>query len=304
MRESRLLKMITEDVAIVGCGPAGAAAAIQLKRSGIDPIVFEKDRIGGLLLNAHLVENYPGFPDGIAGVELARLIEKQLVGLSIRIHREEVVKADISDSGFQVESSGGVIGAPMLIIASGTHARRLSSVGIPPGLRHRIMYEVYPIRDASGQRIVVVGAGDAAFDYALTLEKRNRVTVLNRGRTRKCLDILWQRAQASRSISYMEETRIRQVLSGQGDELLLRCTSGAGPEEIRADYVVVAIGREPEVGFLSKRLARALGAKQADGLLHLAGDVRGDRMRQTAVAVGDGMMAAMRINDKHRESCG
>lgn len=295
--------MRTEDVAIIGCGPAGVAAAIQLKRSGIDPIVFERNRIGGLLLNAYLVENYPGFPDGIAGVALAQLMERQLVKFSIRILHEEVVQADILDSGFQVESSGSKIRTRMLIIASGTHPKRLPSVRIPPRLRHRVLYEVYPIRDASGQRIVVVGAGDAAFDYALTLEKRNRLTVLNRGRTRKCLELLWRRAQACGNISYIEDIGIRQVAAGQGGELLLRCISGVGPKEIRTDYIVVAVGREPEVGFLSKRLAGALGAKQANGLLHLAGDVRGDRMRQTAVAVGDGMLAAMKICDKHRESC-
>lgn len=294
--------MRTEDVAIIGCGPAGVAAAIQLKRSGIDPIVFERNRIGGLLLNAYLVENYPGFPDGIAGVELAHLMERQLVNLSIRIQHEEVVQADILGSGFRVESPGSKVCTRMLIIASGTHPKRLPSVRIPPRLRQRVLYEVYPIRDASGQRIVVVGAGDAAFDYALTLEKRNRVTVLNRGRTRKCLELLWRRAQACGNISYTEDTGIRQVVAGQGDELLLRCSSGVGPKEIRADYMVVAVGREPEVGFLSERLAGALGAKQANGLLHLAGDVRGDRMRQTAVAVGDGMIAAMNICDKHRGS--
>ena len=59
--------MRTNDVIIIGAGPAGVAAAIQLKRSGLKPIVFEKDRIGGLLANANLVENYPGFPDGLSG---------------------------------------------------------------------------------------------------------------------------------------------------------------------------------------------------------------------------------------------
>ena len=70
--------MCFQEVAIIGAGPSGIATAIQLKRYGIEPVILEKEEIGGVLKNANLVENYPGFPDGISGPELVKLFKKQV----------------------------------------------------------------------------------------------------------------------------------------------------------------------------------------------------------------------------------
>ena len=89
--------MNVEHVTIIGAGPAGIATALQLKRYGITPIILEKNTIGGLLRNAHLVENYPGFPKGISGVNLVRLFRKHLERAAITIFPEEVINLDIED---------------------------------------------------------------------------------------------------------------------------------------------------------------------------------------------------------------
>ena len=87
-------------VAIIGAGPAGISSAIQLKRFGIDPIVFESDQIGGLLHNANLVENYPGFPDGISGEKLCMLFIEQFNKCNTNIINEEVITLDYIDNEF------------------------------------------------------------------------------------------------------------------------------------------------------------------------------------------------------------
>jgi thioredoxin reductase len=222
-------------------------------------------------------------------------MRKHLKALSIEVLSEEVIRADIKDNGFEVQSSVRTIHTHGLVIASGTRAKRLTSIEIPDTLRHRILYEVYPIRKISGRRVVIIGSGDAALDYALTLQERNHVTILNRGKTWKCLGLLWRRAQACERILCADTAEVRQILPGTSGDILLRTTARRGPEDIQTDYVIIAVGRQPETSFVSPRLADMTGQKSTEGLLHLAGDVRGDRMRQVAIAVGDGITAAMRF---------
>ena len=95
--------MINTTILIIGSGPAGLTAAIQLKRFGLTSILFEKDSVGGLLRNANLVENYPGFPNGIPGLKLIALFEKHLQNIDVKVTYGEVVKLDLVDDWFTVE---------------------------------------------------------------------------------------------------------------------------------------------------------------------------------------------------------
>jgi thioredoxin reductase len=110
----------TYTVVVVGAGPAGIAAAIYLKRAGIDPLVFERDEVGGLLRNAHSVENYPGFPDGVSGQELVELLKRQLVRWRIDVRMEEVHKISREGDVFIVVSESGEVFAKSVIVATGT----------------------------------------------------------------------------------------------------------------------------------------------------------------------------------------
>jgi len=93
-----------KDVVIIGAGPAGISAAIQLKRYGIEPTLLEKEEIGGLLKNANLVENYPGFPNGVPGPELVKLFKKQLENAQIKVHFEKVLKLKLLSLFLKKES--------------------------------------------------------------------------------------------------------------------------------------------------------------------------------------------------------
>ena len=281
------------DVVIVGCGPAGIAASIQLQREGLRPVVFERQKVGGLLVNANLVENYPGFPEGISGIDLARRMRDQVTLLGVDVVRAEVTAVDLKDDLFHVETARGGVRTRALIIASGTRPLPLPSVRIPKSLSDRVVYEIDTIRAVRERRVVIVGAGDAAFDYALSLEKHNDVTVLARGPDPRCLGLLWQRAAVSRRISFVPDTEVREIGGVPGQGLSLTCRSGHHTVEMAADHLVIAIGREPDLGFLGK--GSGVEARGKQGFMHLIGDVRRGNMRQTAIAVGDGVVAAMAV---------
>lgn len=273
------------EVAIIGAGPAGVAAAVQLKRYGIEPLVFEGGRVGGLLWNAHLVENYPGFPEGIPGPELAGKLEVQLRKASVEVIHEEVVSLE---GGFRLRIEGGSYRAGIVIVASGTKPRRFPG-RMSEEVEDRVFYEVHPLRDLAGACVAVVGAGDAAFDYALNLARRNEVILLNRGYKPKCLPLLWERARTTPSIAYREGVRVSEVFQSEGG-VGLSCLTDEGEERIEVDYVLFAIGREPNLDFLSPGLRS--GAVEG---LYLVGDVANGKFRQAAIAVGDGMRVAMEI---------
>ncbi len=289
------------EVVIIGAGPAGLAAALQLKRSGLEPIIFERERVGGLLLNANLVENYPGFPGGIPGEELVWLFAEQLERVGVEVFHEEVLRLDHDAVGgrFLIETDKRRLTAEIVVLASGTKPKEFTDCEVPEEAKGRVFYEVYPLRKLEGKRFGIVGAGDAAFDYALNLAARgNEVHILNRSARVRCLPLLWERAKSSPQISYHENTVITEILDlGSGSGLLLRLSSPRGPGRwaLGLDYAIFAIGRVPRLDYLAEGLRGRLAQLQEEGLLYLVGDVRRGRCRQTAIAVGDGVEAAMRI---------
>jgi thioredoxin reductase len=296
--------MKAESVIVIGAGPAGLAASIQLKRYGITPRVFERDAIGGLLRNANLVENYPGFPGGIPGIELVRLFETQFKELSLEAANEEVLELDYEGDLFPVRTDRGEYAAQIVVIASGTKPRTLTSPTTPEGLRDKIYYEVYPLSGRRGEEFAILGAGDAAFDYALNLARANRVSILNRGETRQCLPLLWERASQEPAIRYYTNTTILKIEAEGQDRLRLECRRPEGMMTLHANALIAAFGRDPQLDFLTDRLRSMAPNLEEKGLLYLLGDVVNGIYRQTSIAVGNGVLAAMKIYQKLTEVTG
>jgi thioredoxin reductase (NADPH) len=292
-----------EQVVIVGAGPAGLATAIQLKRYGIEARIFESTHPGGLLWNANLVENYPGFPGGISGPDLVRSMIQQAEQHAIQLTLEIVENLTWEKSLYQIDTDARCYSSRCVVIASGTQPRTFPTGFVPERLRERVFYEVYPLleRKIAGAEIGIVGAGDAAFDYAINLARQNRVLILNRSQEVKCLPLLWERAGQDSRICYLPDRKLLGIKASSTGQLELLCQTSSREEKIYVDYLLGAIGRVPRLGFISPDLGKQEDGLQSGGMLYYIGDVKNGIYRQTAIAVGDGLLAAMKIYSYFKE---
>ena len=269
-----------------------------LHRAGFAPLLLERGERGGLLRNANLVENYPGFPGGIKGVDLVERFSKQLDALDIRVTKAEVRLVSKSGDLFRIKSDTGGFSARAVIVASGTRPRKSLLRGSDGLLGSKVFNELVdmPLEKVAGKHVVVIGGGDAAFDYALNLQGRGcDVTIISRSEP-KCLSLLRARAEAGGIEVAMRVAPEQVKVVPRG--ISLQCGSGRDRLEFSADYILLACGREPNNEILSPTLRRQVGKAteipetNIPGL-YLAGDLVRGRHRQTGIAVGDGIRAAM-----------
>jgi thioredoxin reductase (NADPH) len=292
------LKNKNQQIIIIGGGPGGIAATIQLKRYGLEPLLLEQRELGGLLWNANLVENYPGFPNGVRGEKLIRLMKQQIERIGVNVAHEEVVKVDREGDGFKVVTQHAIRTTDYLIVASGTKSNPVPNM-ISPDAQSKVFTEVWPLLNAEEKWIVIIGAGDAAFDYALNLsKKRNNVTILNRGETVKCLALLFERAAREARIHYRAGVAVSRIMLDETATCLnVQCEANGERDAIslHADYILFAIGRVPNRDFLSDEVRRREEELIESGRLYFVGDVKNEAFRQVAIAAGDGLRAAMQI---------
>jgi len=273
------------------------------------PIVLERGERGGLLRNANLVENYPGFVGGIGGLELAERFSKQLDMLDIRVTKADVEIVNRSRSAFRIDSDVGEFSARSLIAATGTRPKKVRLPGGKELLGSKVFDELVdmPLADITNKRTVVIGGGDAAFDYSLNLVGRGSdVTIISRSEP-SCLSLL--RARAESSDVDLVVGAIPEIVKDESIGASLQCRIGKDHIDYFADYILIACGREPNIEVLSPELRKMV--KNAPGIpetkvpgLFLAGDVARGMHRQTAIAVGDGVRAAMLADEYLRERGG
>ena len=287
--------MQVEDIMMIGAGPAGLATAIQLKRYGIQALLLERDEVGGLLRNANLVENYPGFPRGISGPGLVKLFARQASNVGVVVTYAEVTSIEYEQGFFQVKTSQKNYLSRLAVIATGTKPLRIADLLIPEELQERVFYEVYELLKVEGKSVAIIGGGDAAFDYALNLGKKNQVTILNRDEKPKCLPLLWDRARLMESITYHHHTVVHTIRKDLNPGMWVGCQTQAGELQFHADYLIVAIGREANMDCLSDEFRLQTSMLEKQGLLYIIGDVKNGMFRQASIAVGEGVLTAMKI---------
>ncbi len=292
------------NVAIIGAGPAGIASGIFLQRAGLRPLLLEKGQVGGLLRSANLVENYPGFPNGIIGRALAGRFTLQMAGVGLKVTRARVEHVTRLRGSFSIETRAEKFTSAALIVASGTRPAGIRLPGAKTLIGTKVFDEIteIPRTMREGKRAVVIGGGDAAFDYAINLtESGSEVTVLSRSDPR-CLPLLRERAERL-GVKVRIGCEIMSVSShGAG----VVCSARGSTKRLNADFILMACGRMPNTEFLDPALRKSMGRRPPPETavtgLFLAGDVaRGDH-RQTGIAVGDGIRAAMMVQGLLRKA--
>jgi thioredoxin reductase len=274
---------------------------MQLERQGISPLIFERQRVGGLLWNANWVENYPGFVEGITGPDLVKLFQDQAHRLGVKIILEEVVRAEFQDGLFRIATKGRDHQSKLLVAASGTVPKNFSLEMSSERIKERLFSEVEPISHVQNKQIIIVGAGDAALDYALNLSRRNTVVILNRGTRIRGLKLLWERVQNKSSISYFKDTEIKSITLDDGGGLLLSGLQDGEELKLSADFLITAIGRKPEYSFAGDSIIEGRDQLKKERKLFLIGDLINGSFRQTSIAVADGVRTAMIIGDLLKE---
>ncbi len=294
------------DVAVVGAGPAGLAAAVQVARSSRSVVLLEARRAGGLLRQARRVENHLG-AGWLSGSALVRRMLRQAARHGVRPMAATVDRVTATPGApFVLRTEAGRrLSARAVVLATGTRPRGLGVPGEGEARGHQLLHGVRELlegwpHDRPG-RAVVVGGGDAALDQALTLHDRGwRPEIWIRGRRPRALPRLRSDVHAA-AIAVRQRTEVEAVRVVE-DALAVRWRSADERGTLRADRLLIAVGRDAVLPTVEVAPAGGGGgapAREAEALdevpgLYLAGDVRRGRHRQTAIATGDGIDAAMR----------
>ena len=293
------MSRIFSEVIIVGAGSAGCAAAIQLKRSGMDPLLFEKDQIGGLANNAYSIENYLGFPDGITGVNFVDLLKKHLFLLEIKLIKEEIIEINWNSkkNTYFINSNLKIYESNYLILATGTVPKKTSILGEEELIKRKLLF-FEPIKiqkeDIINKKIAIIGGGDAAFDYALNLEElAAHITIFNRTNSFQCLPILFKRVrQKKKKITIKINKRIVKFGYKEFQNSPIQAElEFADNSKAYFNIVLIAIGRNPN-SFLINNLSEENVEKQG---LFIIGDLKNKSYRQISLAASDGIKCAMKI---------
>jgi thioredoxin reductase (NADPH) len=285
-----------ERIVVVGAGPAGCAAAVQSRRLGAPVLLLDRaGRAGGLVANGFLVENYPGLEAPLPGPAFAARLAAHLDRFDVPVRRGAVEAVEPEGDGWLVRTGRERLRAGAVILATGT-APRDWPVARRGELRGRLFAEVRALLAAvsAPRRVLVVGGGEAAFDYALSLARAGaRVDVLVRGVAPRVRGRLAELAGREPGIRVELATRVT-ALTGSAEGVTAELATPGGTGRRRADAVLAAVGRERSLPALPAGLAGAAPAslEPAPGI-YLCGDARCGGVGQAGIAVGDGLAAAM-----------
>ena len=282
------------DIIIIGGGPAGLACSLQLKRYNVGSLIIEKDHLGGLMRNANKIENYLGFPKSISGVELQEKFVQQIKQNNIKTEFDEVLKISHKKDEFTITTIKNSFKSKLLVIASGTKPKIIPGVDIKKNALKSVFYEVFELLNIKNKKIAIIGAGDAAFDYALSLCKNNQVDIFNRGDKEKCLPLLYNKVSSEKNIHYHKHKILKSINKKQGRLSLIFNEQNKICEHI-SNYIIFAVGRKPELSFLSEINENKIDSLVKNKTLFFIGDVKNGITRQLAIATGDGIKTAMEI---------
>lgn len=291
------------DVIIIGSGPAGLTAAIYTTRAALKTLVIAGEKWGGQLMLTSLVENFPGFPEGIQGPELMEKMRQQAEHHGAEIKNINFTSGDFTQSPFVIEADGGKYEASAVLLASGADARWL---GVP-GETERIGRGVSSCATCDsmffrGKNVFVIGGGDSAMEEADVLAKvANKVTLIHRRDAFRASEIMQKRVRENPKIELLFNSEITEIKGeNRVQSALVKNAQTGDVKEMPVDGIFVAIGHIPNTKYYKGIELDNDGYVKVINHFHTnipgvftAGDVHDRSYRQAITAAGFGAAAAL-----------
>ena len=297
---------MAEKVIIIGSGCAGLTAAIYAARANLKPVVIDGYEPGGQLTLTTMVENYPGFPDGILGPELIDNMRKQAQRFGAEFRAGAVSDVDLSHRPFTITAGQEAFQAETLIVAAGATARLLGLDGEKELIGHGVSTcatcDGYFFR---GKEIAVVGGGDSAMEEANFLTKfASRVHLIHRRKEFRASKIMHERARMNEKVNIVAPAVVEQVhgaSKGALESIGLRNVETNEKSTLPVEGVFIAIGHDPNTKVFRGKLdmdpegylIATRGSHTNVPGVFVAGDVQDRHYRQAVTAAGSGCMAAL-----------
>lgn len=292
-------------VLILGSGPAGLSAALYAARAELNPIVLSGTELGGQAGLTNVIENYPGFPEGVGGPQLGELFQKQAERFGARVDFTTVTAVDLAQRPFRVTSDIGEYLAETLVVATGATPNHLNVPGevelTGRGVSYCATCDGWFFKD---RRVVVVGGGDSALEEAIFLTRfASSVTIVHRRETFRASQILQRRTRENPKINFVLESVLEEIMGSEKVEgVVLRHVKTGEKMIFPTDGVFIFIGHTPNSQIFQGQLRMDdRGYVLTDALMqtnvpgvYAAGEIADPNFRQVITSAGMGAAAAIR----------
>jgi thioredoxin reductase (NADPH) len=292
------------DIIIIGGGPAGLSAGIYASRARLKTLLIEKSAVGGMIVNAGLVENYPGFSNGINGIDLTQAMLQQATKFGLETTSADVTGMKIDGKNRVVKTSEGDFTAKAVIIAGGSERQKL---GVPgeaeftgKGVSYCATCDGAFFRDKA---VAVIGGGNAAVTEALELTRfASHIFIVHRRHELRATKVVQEKAFAEKKIEFVWDSTVEAILGDKFvNKILIRNVNTGQQSALNVDGVFVNVGSQPATDYLKGVVVLdANGAIMVNDKMetnipgvYAAGDIRSGSIRQTIGAAGDGAIAAV-----------
>jgi len=292
------------DLLIIGSGPAGMAAALYAARAELQPIVITGTELGGQASLTNMIENYPGFPEGIGGSQLGELFQKQAERFGARFILDNVSEVNFSQRSVLVSTYGSAYLTETLIIAMGASPNHLNIAGeielTGKGVSYCATCDGWFFKE---KRVVVVGGGDSALEEALFLTRfAASVVIVHRRDELRAGVILQKRARENPKISFIYNSVVTQINGNRGVESVrIRNIQNGKEEDLLTEGVFIFIGHTPNSSLFKDQIDIdekgyiVTNAQMQTNLpgVFAAGEVCDSQYRQVITSAGMGAAAAI-----------
>jgi len=293
---------------IIGGGPSGLSAGLYAKRSKIDTLLIEKEILGGMITSTELIENYPGFPDGISGLGLGKKFEEHAKRYGLDIVYGQVQKIEIKGHIKEVYTEEHSYSCKTLIIASGNEPKKLGITGeeafTGKGVSYCATCDGPFYKD---KNVAVIGGGNAAIEEAIYLSKFAKlVTIIHRREELRADKVLQDKARGNPKIYFMLHATAEEIIGDTHvSSIKIKDALSNKKSSINVDGVFIYAGFRPNTDFIKDIIKLdENGYVDTDEKLatnipgvFAAGDIRKKSLRQVVTAVADGAIAANSVKE-------